>query len=156
MATKNILVCGVGKKLAREENRREKKTVITKGGGPLEGKMDVLRQPKLVCPGPKLSDDCSRALCSHSKSTHHLLDYDLISLPIRTKNHKTKAYHSSHWFFINSEPGMGSLSPASHSLSNLGTSNESFIRACATCSQAKAKCVPDQEQNGKCQRYSMH
>jgi hypothetical protein len=68
--------------MAREENKREKKTVIRKGGRPLEGKMEVLRQPKLVARAPSLAMTVHDLFCSHSKSIHHLLDYDLISLPI--------------------------------------------------------------------------
>ena len=49
---------------------------------------------------------------------------------------------------------MASCSPAS---SNLETFNRpSAARACASCSRAKAKCVPGQESDGKCQRYSIH
>jgi hypothetical protein len=43
---------------------------------------------------------------------------------------------------------LDSISPSNPETSN-GTSQ---IRACASCSRAKAKCVPDQEGNGKCQR----
>jgi hypothetical protein len=49
---------------------------------------------------------------------------------------------------------MASLGPAS--LSNLeNPMHVGSFRACATCSRAKAKCVPDSEGSGKCQRSSI-